>query len=313
LLTTITPEVNMRPAFLAAVAFLVVACDSAPLETTAPSYAVGNAGRTFSYTTIAVPDALATAPSGINARGDVVGQYVDANFVTRGFLLRQGEFITIDYPGAEGTQLRDINQHGDIVGTYWYPGEPLVNVHSFVLRRDGTFDAADYPNHVNTIAQRILPDGTIVGCRHDHDTMGSMKGIVMSRRGNEEIDAFASMHNGATPGLERIVGLFTNLETGRNEGYVIDGGVFTPFMVPGSNFTAAWDVNPAGEIVGVHRAGIRILGFVWVGDSFLTLDVPGSTATRAFGINPVGDIVGTYVSGGRTYGFLARTGRKPGG
>lgn len=295
----------MRYAILAASTALIVACDAAPFETIAPSHAVGNAGRTFSYSTIAVPGALATAPSGINARGDIVGQYVDANFVTRGFLLRKGEFTTVDYPDAEGTQLRGINQHGDIVGTYWYPGEPLVNVHSFVLRRDGTFEAADYPGHINTIAQRILPDGTIVGCRHDHDTMETMKGVVMSRHGNSEIDAFASMHNGATPGLGRIVGLFSNMETGRGEAYIIDDGVFTPFIVPGSNFTAAWDVNPAGEVVGIQRVGTRFYGFVRVGDSYLTLDVPGSTATRAFGINPAGDIVGTYASGGRTYGFLA--------
>lgn len=31
---------------------------------------------------------------------------------------------------------------------------------------------------------------------------------------------------------------------GRARGYVIDYGTFTPFDVPGSNLTNAWDIDP---------------------------------------------------------------------
>lgn len=136
--------------------------------------------------------------------------------------------------------------------------------------------------------------------------MGSMKGIMVSRQGYSETEVFASMHNGATPNRRHIVGLYTNMEAGnRGEGYRIDDGVFTPLLVPSSTFTAAWDMNPAGEIVGVYRNSAGAHGFVLRADGYTSIDVPGASATRAFGINPPGDVVGNYVAGGVTHGFLA--------
>lgn len=45
-------------------------------------------------------------------------------------------------------------------------------------------------------AQRILPDGTILGCLHDNDMTASMKGVVMRLGVNEAMEAVASMTNG---------------------------------------------------------------------------------------------------------------------
>jgi hypothetical protein len=264
--------------------------------------------REFSFTTIAVEGALTTNAQGINAGGDIVGWYVDANSIFHGFLLRDDVFTTIDYPGAVFTDARGIGPGGEIVGTYRLPGEPAVNFHGFLLTRQGEFLPVDYPGHTNTIAQRVLPDGTILGCRHDDDLMATMRGVLIGRSGNDEIDEFASMHNGATPDLRRIAGLYTNMMANRTEGYVIDDGVFTPLLVQGSNLTAAWDVNPAGEVVGFFRdaTGLQFHGFLLTADEYVPIDVPGATATRAFGINARGDIVGNFVAGGSTFGFLAR-------
>ncbi|HUF12308.1 MAG TPA: hypothetical protein VMN78_04345, partial [Longimicrobiales bacterium] len=243
----------MKTAVLAVTAVLISACAEAPLDVVqidgTASFAHGG-DRAASITTIAVPGARATTAVGIGAGGDIVGTYTDANGVVRGFLLRDGEFTTIDHPGASLTQARGIGPNGEIVGSYRLPGEPGVASHGFLLTRDGEFVDANYPGHLYTIPQRILPDGTILGCRHNEDTRATMKGIAMGAGGNSETEAFASMHNGATPDLGLIVGLHTDMMTGRGEGYVIEDGVFSSFIVPGSTFTAAWDVNPAGEIVG---------------------------------------------------------------
>lgn len=262
--------------------------------------------RTFEYSWIEVEGALATTASGISPGGVIVGSYVDPNGVTHGYRLRSGVFTTIDFPGAEGTLARGIGPGGEIVGGYWYPGEPAVNEHGFLLTPQGDFVPVDVPGHINTIAQRILPDGTILGCRHDTDTMHTMRGVAITAAGIEEIAAHASMHNGATPDRRRIAGLYTNAAAGRTEGYVIDDGVFTPFVVPGSLTTAAWDVNPLGEVVGVFRDAAGFHGFVLASDGYTTLDVPGAAATRAFGTNARGDVVGTFVLDGKTRGFLAR-------
>ena len=300
----------------AAVVSLAV-CGKDPVAPVAPpspdASALLPAGSTYSITTIDVPGASATTPFGIGADGSVVGMFSDAKGM-HGFLLRNGTFTTIDYPGGALTQARGIGRDGTIVGSFRLPGEPAGNIHGFRRTPQGEFVRVDFPGHTSTIAQRILDDGTILGCRHGADVMESMRGVVIGRSANSESDAFASMHNGATPDQRRIVGLYTNMKvgtSGRGEGYVVDDGRFTPFIVPGSTFTAAWDVNPRGEVTGVFSdAAGKFHSYVLTHEGYVQLDASGATATRAFGINASGDVVGAFVDGsGITHGFLARRGR----
>ena len=267
----------------------------------------------YSFVSVDYPEALATSLSGINAQGDIVGSYVDSEGTPHGFVLRDGVFTTIDIPGAAGTDARGIGPAGDIVGGYWLPGEPGANIHGYRLRRDGTLEYIDYPGQINTIPQRLLPDGTILGCYHGTDMMMSMFGMWMRDGLTDATAQPASMHNGATPDLSIIAGLFTDLtETAPRAawGYVIENGVFTRFRVPGSNMTAVWDVGPGGALVGVYRNAAGIHGFVLEDGQYTAIDYPAATTTRAFGINAGGDVVGNYVTGGVTRGYLARrTGR----
>ena len=260
------------------------------------------------YTTIAPAGARSSTAFGINARGDVVGSFVDQNLVQHGFLLsKNGAFTVIDFPGARGTIARGISPDGEIVGTYSLPGDSSVlGSRGFLLTKQGEFGNVHYPGHTWEVAQRILPDGTILGCYHDQDQMATMKGVIIGRDGASEIDAFGSMNNGATPDLRLMVGFWFNMMDNQSQGYMIENGVFTSFMVPGSNATNAWDVNPDGLIVGVYSVGTTVRGFVKTGETYTTIHYPGSTVTRAFGINARGDIVGNYVLGGVTRAFLAR-------
>ena len=264
---------------------------------------------TFVFSPIDFPGATLTNAQGINAGGDVVGFYNDAAGKTHGFIYSGGNFRSVDYPDATLTQLRGIGPSGDVVGTYQRQNESgAVPIHGFLLTRHGDFHPVDYPAHQNTIPQRILPDGTILGCYHDTDTMGTMHGMVVSSRGFDAIAEPTTMHNGATPDRRLIVGLFTDMMDNRGKGYLFNGSRFTPFEVPGATSTAAWDINPAGIVVGVYRdvAGL-FHGFTYDGESFGRVDMPEATATRVFGINASGDLVGTYVdTGGRTHGFLAQ-------
>ena len=263
----------------------------------------------FVFTSIDVPGAIQTVAFGINARGEVVGFHRDASNRQHGFLLGRGGFRSVDFPGAILTDARGISPNGEVVGAYRNPGEPPVNGHGYRLSRAGDYVPVDYPGHTNTIAQRIGPDGTIFGCSHDQDTMDSMHGVMIRRSDLAEMDMGTSMHNGATPDRSTIVGLYTDMDTGRGRAYLLRDGEFIPFDAPGSRFTAGWDINPSGEAVGVYQdASSRFHGFVvdplW---NFTTLDFPGGVATRAFGINARGDVVGSYVdTSNRTHGFLAR-------
>jgi hypothetical protein len=188
-----------------------------------------------------------------------------------------------------------------------------VNLHGYLRTKKGAFVPVNDPPHINTVAQRILPDGTILGCRHDADQMSTMRGLVISRRGSiAELDVFGSMENGGTPDHRRVVGLYFNMAAAnRNEGFLIDDGEFMPLLVPGSTLTQAWDINRAGDIIGFYSLAGVFHGFVLRDEQYITLDVPGATATRLRGINSRGDIVGAYIAtDGKTHGFLASQGRE---
>jgi hypothetical protein len=87
----------------------------------APGFLLDN-GR---YTPVAIPRRLAAtapwgiAPTGINDRRQIVGEYVDDHLISRGFVIDQdGRFLRIDVPGSLATNAAKINNRGQIVGVY---------------------------------------------------------------------------------------------------------------------------------------------------------------------------------------------------
>jgi hypothetical protein len=309
----------VRATSLALGAMLFAACKDSPVAPPGTGPALvgslsergGSASeRTFTFTTIDIRGAVATQAFGINARGDIVGEYTDGTARSHGYVIRDGQTTTIDYPGAVFTHASAIGPGGDIVGFYRNAGEPAVNSHGFMRTKEGAFVTVDDPGHINTVAEHILPDGTILGCRHDLDQMNTMRGIIVSRDGSlTELDLNGSMANGGTPDHRRVVGFYYPDMTAatHQEGFLINDGAFTQLHVPGSAATQAWDMNPAGEIVGFYRTTAGAFhGFVLNDDEqYVTFDVPGATATRLRGINPPGDIVGTYAVGTVSHGFVA--------
>ena len=228
-----------------------------------------------------------TNAQGINARGDVVGIYTDTAGLNHGFLWRRGELATIDVPGARVTAARGI---GRTVRSSAPTARGRIRRHPgarFLLTTQGEFLSMDFPGHANTIPQRILADGSVLGCYHDADLMGSMHGMMISRHGVAELPEEMSMHNGATPDGKLIVGLYTDMMDGRGKGYLYEGGTLTPLEVPGSTSTAAWDINPAGAVVGIFNDASGAHGFTFDGVQFTHINVPGarrrasSESTRA--------------------------------
>jgi probable HAF family extracellular repeat protein len=264
--------------------------------------------QTYVYTRFDVPNAAATTAFGINDEGGIVGVYTDTGGRQHGFRLSNDAFTTIDYPGAVLTSARGIAATGDVVGAYRLPGEPSVNLHGYLLTKTGEFRGANYPGHTNTIAQRVLANGAILGCYHDNDMMTTMHGVLLAAAGHSEVDMMATMNNGATPDLSIIVGLYTDMDMGKGRAYVIIDGKFLPFDYPNAKSTAAWDISPAGAIVGVIQdEADRIRGFALGDNGFEPIAFPDAAETRAFGINARGDIVGSFLDKDKkTHAFIAR-------
>ncbi len=309
-----------------------------------------SAAQSFNITTIDVPNSAATSAQGINPAGDIVGSYTDALGHSHGFLLSKGQFTTIDVPGELAgvggtlpTGAAGINPAGDIVGTYTAPVNTTVAFGSRdyctlaypatctkgYLYSHGTFATVLYPlpsggYHPGSVPRRILPDGDIYGCLHDHDLGMSMFGAVWTRFGDVSLTANGgelagadpraatgvpmSMNNGATPDGHTIVGHWTDMLTpSHTHGFIVQDGEFHVYDVPGSSFTVIWDINPGGAFVGVYH-DTRNHGYLQLPDGSppVTIDPSDSIGAQALGMNPGGAIVGQYTdTSHHLHGFLA--------
>jgi uncharacterized membrane protein len=262
------------------------------------------------FTTIDFPGASGTSAFGINARGDIVGDY---NGDQHGYLLSKGKFTTIDFPGASATAARGINSEGEIVGLYCLQGPvpTLCNgtgLHGFLLSK-GVFTTIDVPGAAYTTADGINPEGDIVG---DYATTvgpcGAVPnqgchGFLLSKGTFTTIDfpgALGTTARGMNPKGE-IVGFYLN-ETGFH-GFLFSNGAFTSIDVPGASLTTAFGINPEGTIVGSEDND----GFLLRKGAFTFFGFPAAGVTTiALGINPEGDIVGFYFTGAfaNLHGFL---------
>lgn len=300
-----------------------------------------SAAQSFNFVSIDMPcaacpggTALRTAIGGISPTGDIVGVYTDAVGGQHGFLMSHGEYTTIDFPGALSTSARGISPTGDIVGSYTAPvslaprgspdycpaaGSPACTK-GFLYSHD-QFSTILFPGHPGAIPARITPDGSIYGCLHDFDLMGSMYSAAWTRHGDTSLAAGGgelsaadmsipmSMHGGATPDGNVMVGLYNDMTTGQWHGYILRNGLFQTYDVPNSTFTWIWDINPKQEFVGTYKdTSGKQHGFVQFpdGSNPVTVDYQNAVLSIAMGLNPEGAIVGQYTdTNGRTHGFLA--------
>lgn len=65
-----------------------------------------------------VPGATISQPNDINAEGELVGIWIDADGGEHGFFVTGESFTTLDYPGASLTSAWGINSAGELVGNY---------------------------------------------------------------------------------------------------------------------------------------------------------------------------------------------------
>ena len=269
----------------------------------------------FRYVTINFPNASETWAMGINARGDIVGRYDDANGVTHGFLLHKGVFTSIDVPNASFTAARAINARGDIAGRIH---DANGNDHGFLLH-DGHFTQIDYPGAAATVGRGINNAGDVTGNHTNsagtesgfilHD--GQFKNVRVPDSGST--DVWMAQDNGRV-----MVGDAAMRPDFGLHGYVRHGpGDFQLIDFPGTTVpcTAPRWINERGDIVGLFAyintvddcyAEPPTHGFLLRQGEYTAIDFPGSTSTTVFGINDDGVMVGLFSDKkGHTHGFKA--------
>ena len=253
-------------------------------------------GQTPSFTPIDYPGATLTDAFGINTRGDVVGNYNNADKSDHGFLLSAGLYTSIDFPGATATEAFTISPRGDIGGIYTLGGV----THGFVL--SGTkFTTIDFPGatatEVGAINFRgdILGDYTLAGARHGYLLIGGQF-TTIDFPGAANTAPVAFNPQGDVVGGYNVGGVF--------HGFLYSEGEYTAVDVPRSTRTGANGINARGDISGRYVADGVSHGFLLIGGQVSTIDIPGATFTAVDSMNQRGDLVGRYTTGGVRHGYL---------
>jgi len=260
---------------------------------------------TLIFTTIDVPGASATATTGINDLGQIVGEFKDALGI-HGFLRSSdGVFTTLDAPGAmHETRAHGINDLGQIVGEF----RDALGVHGFLRSPDGVFTTLDAPGAMNDTHARGMNDlGQIVG--EFGDALG-VHGFLRSPDGVFTIiDAPEAVNDTRARGMNdlgQIVGYLSD-GTGHRGFLRSPDGVFTLIDVPGATGTSAHGINDLGQIVGVFAVTIVSHGFLRSSDGvFISIDVPEADLMAGREINDLVQMVGFFddATGGR-HGVMA--------
>jgi len=121
------------------------------------------------YTTLNYPNVTQTftLPTGINNRGQIVGNYFNySDYSSNAFLYQKGNYTTLNAPSGFYIYPYDviaINDRGEIVGTY---ADANGNYDGFVYQ-GGTYTTVSYPGAIETYVNGINDRGEIVGYYED--------------------------------------------------------------------------------------------------------------------------------------------------
>jgi uncharacterized membrane protein len=259
-----------------------------------------------------------TLPQKINERGDIVGEFIDSNGVTRGFVrFSDGSFSApiVDPNDTVGfTEGRGINNSRTVAGDYVGSDGFL---HSFFLS-NGIFTEYDVPGAVQTNLLSINDAGDFTG-GFDPDGSGIFQAFV-GRGGTltsfsvpGSLSTFAYEINNSK---RLVVGYYID-SSGILHGYFRDtnGALHFPIDPTGSVATILFGLNDRNWVVGRYAdaSGVTHGLFFVPPDRFFTFDYPGSAFTSLNGISDQGFICGRYVdASGIAHGFIARvTGTPP--
>ena len=268
------------------------------------------AAGNYQYTKIDFPNATKTVVSGVNARGDLVGSYVDSKGATHGFFWRKGKFTSIDVPEASLTEARGINARGDITGRIL---DSAGHEHGFLLK-EGEFTQIDYPKAATTEALGVNNAADVTG--RYFNPAGAESGFLF-REGTfyrvRIIDSCGTEVWMTQDDGKASVGQFCGPTDRKIHGYLRP----TPDHFVNIDFTEAactsahW-ISQKDVIAGSYGltaddcAASHFHGFVLQQGQFASVDFPTSNFTDVQSVNDYGVVAGSFMGNdGVVHGFEA--------
>ena len=219
------------------------------------------------------PDASFSEATNINDRGDITGQWADADGFFHGFLISDGALRILDVPGATDTYALGVNDSGLVVG-YWDLLDQNFNYLAnlgFTWKDGGFIDTQiNFPGAAGSGLFGVNARGDLSGVWVPDFFSGIEHGFVCPK--SAPCFSYDAPIQGTVP------------------------------------FTDGKEINALGQVVGINVGDDGIWhSYLLNSGAFTMIDFPGSTGTGAFGVNSADQIVGKYFTAdGLTHGFLAQ-------
>lgn len=250
-----------------------------------------------------IPGATQITANAINDRGQVVGQFTDANGSPHGFIYQDESFCRLDYPNARDTNILDINNHGQLVGMI----TTATATQGFIYDRGKFSSPLVYPGSTNlTIANGINDRAEIVGV-HDAPPRG---GSFYYALGGYKFLAYPGAQGTNAQRINdsrQIIGDFSDAAGTHSFVYLENVGAFTPPLnCANAPVIAFRDINNAGQIAGgcVDAQGIEH-PFIYIDGTMHPVLIPGATTASINAINDRGQIAGNFQSATGSQAFVA--------
>ncbi len=254
----------------------------------------------YRFHTIAVPNAIGAQANGINNAGLVTGSYVDASYVTHGFIWQKDAVQTVDYPGALGTALGAPNNLGAVIG-YYQDAAYYIHTVTYTFPSGAWTALPDIPEYSANEGYGIGGDGAATGSASG--ALGYLAWIwhpaslsysYFTAPGAREASTIPVGINDR----RQVVGYFSDVPSFGGHGFLKDGDTITTIDVPGSPATYALAINNSGTIAGEFFTNLYtyLLGFIRTSDGVLSaVNHPGSNGNTSIGgINDENDICGFW-------------------
>src|SRR6266481_2294005 len=242
---------------------------------------------------------IQTQPQKISDKDGVVGTFVDASGVTRGFVMfNNGNFsnpLVDPADTANFTEGRGINNSRIVCGDY---SDSSGNLHGYFFYRgfyqnfdvfDSTFTAILGINNARDFAGTVIPTGGI------QEAFLSIGGTITEFAVTDATATLAYQLNTTN----QSCGYYVDADGVTTHGFWrdSDGTINAPIDPVGSTGTILFGNNDGNQMVGRYSdAAGATHGILFVPpDRFVVYDFPGSTFTSLNGINRRGEIVGRYI------------------
>jgi hypothetical protein len=204
------------------------------------------------WSTFSVPGAAPgfTTLTGVNSKGQIVGDYADTGYNFHGFFYDGSNFHTIDYPGASITSVSGINNNGLIVGGAFSGSTVLTTLGGFTYL-NGTI--TPLPSQYGP-AVGVNDSGAIITQPTPNSSVGY---LLQNNQATTISDPNAGIFGTSVHGINNsnvIVGGYVD-PSGVDHGFIYNNGTYTTLDDPQSTYAGPGPVGANGELTGINDLG----------------------------------------------------------